>query len=169
MDKNAASDFLWACVSLRNHRLCSARRGKILLRFPWRAASPLTSRERTTPGEHTHARTHTDMINGVGDWLNFHLCLSFSPVRFPGRLTHSPRALNPLLLSSSSPPLLRSDPSDINISDEMSKTTVWKFLNSNQKDSRPATAKKARPLPPSFPHFLTPSCGVTHSYSFCAA
>ncbi|XP_072309037.1 electroneutral sodium bicarbonate exchanger 1 [Eucyclogobius newberryi] len=28
----------------------------------------------------------------------------------------------------------RSDPSDINISDEMSKTTVWKALNSNHKD-----------------------------------
>ncbi|TNM89015.1 hypothetical protein fugu_005269 [Takifugu bimaculatus] len=30
----------------------------------------------------------------------------------------------------------RSDPSDINISDEMSKTTVWKSLNSNQKDRK---------------------------------
>lgn len=29
----------------------------------------------------------------------------------------------------------RSDPSDINISDEMSKTTVWKALNSNHKDT----------------------------------
>uniref|UniRef100_A0A671Y712 Anion exchange protein n=1 Tax=Sparus aurata TaxID=8175 RepID=A0A671Y712_SPAAU len=37
------------------------------------------------------------------------------------------------------------DPSDINISDEMSKTTVWKSLNSNQKDTRPVAAKKARP------------------------
>uniref|UniRef100_A0A4W6FIA0 Anion exchange protein n=1 Tax=Lates calcarifer TaxID=8187 RepID=A0A4W6FIA0_LATCA len=36
------------------------------------------------------------------------------------------------------------DPSDINISDEMSKTTVWKSLNSNPKDSRPVAAKKAR-------------------------
>ncbi|MED6243237.1 Electroneutral sodium bicarbonate exchanger 1 [Ataeniobius toweri] len=34
------------------------------------------------------------------------------------------------------------DPSDINISDEMSKTTVWKSLNSNQKDIRPVAAKK---------------------------
>ncbi|XP_054880627.1 electroneutral sodium bicarbonate exchanger 1 isoform X1 [Poeciliopsis prolifica] len=34
------------------------------------------------------------------------------------------------------------DPSDINISDEMSKTTVWKSLNSNQKDIRPLAAKK---------------------------
>ncbi|KAG7215223.1 hypothetical protein INR49_022683 [Caranx melampygus] len=34
------------------------------------------------------------------------------------------------------------DPSDINISDEMSKTTMWKSLNSNQKDSRPVAAKK---------------------------
>uniref|UniRef100_A0A4W6FHE6 Anion exchange protein n=1 Tax=Lates calcarifer TaxID=8187 RepID=A0A4W6FHE6_LATCA len=40
--------------------------------------------------------------------------------------------------------LLRCDPSDINISDEMSKTTVWKSLNSNPKDSRPVAAKKAR-------------------------
>ncbi|TNN81366.1 Electroneutral sodium bicarbonate exchanger 1 [Liparis tanakae] len=31
----------------------------------------------------------------------------------------------------------RCDPSDINISDEMSKTTVWKSLNSNQKDICP--------------------------------
>uniref|UniRef100_A0A3Q1ANN1 Anion exchange protein n=1 Tax=Amphiprion ocellaris TaxID=80972 RepID=A0A3Q1ANN1_AMPOC len=38
--------------------------------------------------------------------------------------------------------LLRCDPSDINISDEMSKTTVWKSLNSNQKDTRPVAAKK---------------------------
>ncbi|XP_061779626.1 electroneutral sodium bicarbonate exchanger 1 isoform X1 [Nerophis lumbriciformis] len=36
----------------------------------------------------------------------------------------------------------RCDPSDINISDEMSKTTMWKSLNSNQKDSRPVSAKK---------------------------
>ncbi|CAI5688043.1 unnamed protein product [Oreochromis niloticus] len=36
----------------------------------------------------------------------------------------------------------RCDPSDINISDEMSKTTVWKSLNTNQKDTRPLTAKK---------------------------
>ncbi|XP_008408324.1 electroneutral sodium bicarbonate exchanger 1 isoform X1 [Poecilia reticulata] len=34
------------------------------------------------------------------------------------------------------------DPSEINISDEMSKTTVWKSLNSNQKDIRPLAAKK---------------------------
>ncbi|KAK7940392.1 hypothetical protein WMY93_003718 [Mugilogobius chulae] len=39
----------------------------------------------------------------------------------------------------------RSDPSDINISDEMSKTTVWKALNSNHKDLH--CSKKAR-LPP---------------------
>uniref|UniRef100_A0A8C4IQH1 Anion exchange protein n=1 Tax=Dicentrarchus labrax TaxID=13489 RepID=A0A8C4IQH1_DICLA len=39
--------------------------------------------------------------------------------------------------------VLRCDPSDINISDEMSKTTVWKSLNSNQKDTRPVAAKKA--------------------------
>uniref|UniRef100_A0A8D3CMX9 Anion exchange protein n=1 Tax=Scophthalmus maximus TaxID=52904 RepID=A0A8D3CMX9_SCOMX len=51
--------------------------------------------------------------------------------------------LTGLLLSS----LLRCDPSDINISDEMSKTTVWKSLNSNQRDSRPVAAKKARPYP----------------------
>ncbi|CAN9512247.1 unnamed protein product [Ophioblennius macclurei] len=36
----------------------------------------------------------------------------------------------------------RCDPSDINISDEMSKTTVWKSLNSNQRDIRPVAAKK---------------------------
>ncbi|XP_064824407.1 electroneutral sodium bicarbonate exchanger 1 isoform X3 [Oncorhynchus masou masou] len=36
----------------------------------------------------------------------------------------------------------RCDPSDINISDEMSKTTVWKSLNANQKDSRMGAAKK---------------------------
>ncbi|TMS19436.1 Electroneutral sodium bicarbonate exchanger 1 [Larimichthys crocea] len=49
----------------------------------------------------------------------------------------------------------RCDPSDINISDEMSKTTVWKSLNSNQKDTRPVAAKKARPyIYPLF--FLTP-------------
>ncbi|KAJ8259337.1 hypothetical protein COCON_G00183490 [Conger conger] len=36
----------------------------------------------------------------------------------------------------------RSDPSDINISDEMSKTTVWKSLSSNHKDSRPNPTKK---------------------------
>ncbi|TKS71567.1 Electroneutral sodium bicarbonate exchanger 1 [Collichthys lucidus] len=48
----------------------------------------------------------------------------------------------------------RCDPSDINISDEMSKTTVWKSLNSNQKDTRPVAAKKARPYiyPFIFPH-----------------
>ncbi|KAK2862240.1 hypothetical protein Q5P01_001773 [Channa striata] len=34
------------------------------------------------------------------------------------------------------------DPSEINISDEMSKTTVWKSLNSSQNESRPVAAKK---------------------------
>lgn len=58
----------------------------------------------------------------------------------------------PYLFSSFSLPLvLRCDPSDINISDEMSKTTVWQSLSSNQKDIRPVAAKKARP----FPLFLT--------------
>ncbi|KAM8915396.1 electroneutral sodium bicarbonate exchanger 1 isoform 2-T2 [Spinachia spinachia] len=36
----------------------------------------------------------------------------------------------------------RCDPSDINISDEMSKTTVWKSLNSNAKDICHVSAKK---------------------------
>ncbi|CAL8335824.1 unnamed protein product [Lota lota] len=38
----------------------------------------------------------------------------------------------------------RRDPSDINISDEMSKTTVWKSLSSTQKDPRHGATKKAR-------------------------
>uniref|UniRef100_A0A6Q2WR07 Anion exchange protein n=1 Tax=Esox lucius TaxID=8010 RepID=A0A6Q2WR07_ESOLU len=41
----------------------------------------------------------------------------------------------------------RCDPSDINISDEMSKTTMWKSLSTNQKDCRTGLAKKARPCP----------------------
>ncbi|KPP68494.1 electroneutral sodium bicarbonate exchanger 1-like [Scleropages formosus] len=40
----------------------------------------------------------------------------------------------------------RCDPSDINISDEMSKTTVWKSLSSNHKDNQPISTKKARIL-----------------------
>ncbi|XP_032368782.1 electroneutral sodium bicarbonate exchanger 1 isoform X2 [Etheostoma spectabile] len=36
----------------------------------------------------------------------------------------------------------RSDPSDINISDEMSKTTVWNSINSNQRDTCPVASKK---------------------------
>ncbi|XP_023655358.1 electroneutral sodium bicarbonate exchanger 1 isoform X5 [Paramormyrops kingsleyae] len=36
----------------------------------------------------------------------------------------------------------RCDPSDINISDEMSKTTVWKALSSNHKESQPIPTKK---------------------------
>ncbi|XP_048055354.1 electroneutral sodium bicarbonate exchanger 1 [Megalobrama amblycephala] len=48
---------------------------------------------------------------------------------------HSPRTPDP-----------RTDPSDINISDEMSKTTVWKSLNSNHKDTqRSSTHKKEVP------------------------
>ncbi|KAK2889369.1 hypothetical protein Q8A67_014744 [Cirrhinus molitorella] len=48
---------------------------------------------------------------------------------------HSPRTPDP-----------RTDPSDINISDEMSKTTVWKSLNSNHKDTqRSNTHKKEVP------------------------
>ncbi|XP_073810481.1 electroneutral sodium bicarbonate exchanger 1 isoform X4 [Danio rerio] len=47
---------------------------------------------------------------------------------------HSPRTPDP-----------RTDPSDINISDEMSKTTVWKSLNSNNMDTqRASTHKKVR-------------------------
>uniref|UniRef100_A0AAX7UB95 Anion exchange protein n=1 Tax=Astatotilapia calliptera TaxID=8154 RepID=A0AAX7UB95_ASTCA len=34
------------------------------------------------------------------------------------------------------------DPSDINISDEMSKTTVWKSLNTNQKDTHSNTTER---------------------------
>ncbi|XP_056156381.1 LOW QUALITY PROTEIN: electroneutral sodium bicarbonate exchanger 1 [Lampris incognitus] len=47
------------------------------------------------------------------------------------RLTQAPKPHDP-----------RCDPSDINISDEMSKTTVWKALSSNQKDTRPGATKK---------------------------
>ncbi|XP_051996414.1 electroneutral sodium bicarbonate exchanger 1-like [Xyrauchen texanus] len=48
---------------------------------------------------------------------------------------HSPRIPDP-----------RTDPSDINISDEMSKTTVWKSLNSNHKDTQlSSTHKKELP------------------------
>ncbi|XP_031177203.1 electroneutral sodium bicarbonate exchanger 1 isoform X1 [Sander lucioperca] len=36
----------------------------------------------------------------------------------------------------------RCDPSDINISDEMSKTTVWNSINSNQKDTCTVASKK---------------------------
>uniref|UniRef100_A0A8C5B3I2 Anion exchange protein n=1 Tax=Gadus morhua TaxID=8049 RepID=A0A8C5B3I2_GADMO len=46
-------------------------------------------------------------------------------------------------MEGAEPGVLR-DPSDINISDEMSKTTVWKSLSSNQKDPRQGPAKKAR-------------------------
>lgn len=104
--KSARSDFLWACVSLRNHRLCSASRGKILLRFPWRAASPFTSRKRTTPGEHAHARMHTlthrhtDMINGVGNWVNF-TSLSLPLLVWTNTLSLSFTRFTPLLSSSS--------------------------------------------------------------------
>uniref|UniRef100_A0A8C7INL6 Anion exchange protein n=1 Tax=Oncorhynchus kisutch TaxID=8019 RepID=A0A8C7INL6_ONCKI len=52
----------------------------------------------------------------------------------------------------------RCDPSDINISDEMSKTTVWKSLNANQKDSRMGAAKKipngCSHTPPTHTHSL---------------
>ncbi|XP_073707587.1 electroneutral sodium bicarbonate exchanger 1 isoform X2 [Garra rufa] len=49
---------------------------------------------------------------------------------------HSPRSSDP-----------RTDPSDINISEEMSKTTVWKSLNSNHMDTQHSnTHKKARTL-----------------------
>ncbi|MCI4375050.1 hypothetical protein PGIGA_G00104590 [Pangasianodon gigas] len=47
------------------------------------------------------------------------------------------------LLQSPKTPDPRTDPSDINISDEMSKTTVWKSLSSNHKDThRTAGLKK---------------------------
>lgn len=64
-----------------------------------------------------------------------------------------------LLLSLSL--LLRCDPSDINISDEMSKTTVWKSLSSNQKDIRPVASKKAR----LYPHFPTLVMCKHYSYT----
>ncbi|KAL7891442.1 hypothetical protein AOLI_G00009180 [Acnodon oligacanthus] len=44
---------------------------------------------------------------------------------------HSPKAPDP-----------RTDPSDINISDEMSKTTVWKSLSSNHKDTNRSAGHK---------------------------
>uniref|UniRef100_A0A669EYU7 Anion exchange protein n=1 Tax=Oreochromis niloticus TaxID=8128 RepID=A0A669EYU7_ORENI len=60
---------------------------------------------------------------------------------------------------------LMCDPSDINISDEMSKTTVWKSLNTNQKDTRPLTAKKARPHPL---FFLTPTIWKHSCFILCS-
>lgn len=71
--------------------------------------------------------------------------------------------------------LLRCDPSEINISDEMSKTTVWKSLSSNQSDSRPVAAKKARPhlsqslpsLPLCFPHAVPASDGKLMGTKLC--
>lgn len=62
----------------------------------------------------------------------------------------------------------------------MSKTTVWKSLNSNPKDTRPVAAKKARPhtifSPPGFDatrsgHLLLlrlPLCAVI-TVSVCAS
>lgn len=51
--------------------------------------------------------------------------------------------LSSCLLSS-----CRTDPSDINISDEMSKTTVWKSLSSSHKDTpRPTGLKKVAKQP----------------------
>ncbi|XP_073707588.1 electroneutral sodium bicarbonate exchanger 1 isoform X3 [Garra rufa] len=44
---------------------------------------------------------------------------------------HSPRSSDP-----------RTDPSDINISEEMSKTTVWKSLNSNHMDTQHSNTHK---------------------------
>lgn len=78
------------------------------------------------------------------------------------QITHYriPYLLCALLLLSLSL-LLRCDPSNINISDEMSKTTVWKSLNSNQKDIRPVAAKKARP----YPLFLTPFIWKYYRYT----
>lgn len=52
----------------------------------------------------------------------------------------------------------------------MSKTTVWKSLNSNQKDTRPMAAKKARPYP-LFPHPCHLEMFLLHSvvsHFFCA-
>ncbi|XP_047669266.1 electroneutral sodium bicarbonate exchanger 1 isoform X4 [Tachysurus fulvidraco] len=46
------------------------------------------------------------------------------------------------LIQSPKTPDPRTDPSDINISDEMSKTTVWKSLSSNQKDTQRAAGLK---------------------------
>uniref|UniRef100_H2MYT1 Anion exchange protein n=1 Tax=Oryzias latipes TaxID=8090 RepID=H2MYT1_ORYLA len=54
------------------------------------------------------------------------------------------------------------DPSDINISDEMSKTTMWKSLNSNQKDIRPVI-KKARSSPSLFLSPLSVDVFLLHS------
>lgn len=86
----------------------------------------------------------------------FVLCVTMRPCG-PRASTPFPQSENivvfPVLspcFSSPCPP--RCDPSDINISDEMSKTTVWKSLSSNQKDARPVAAKKARPHPLSPPN-----------------
>ncbi|KAK2858257.1 hypothetical protein Q7C36_006176 [Tachysurus vachellii] len=46
------------------------------------------------------------------------------------------------LIQSPKTPDPRTDPSDINISDEMSKTTVWKSLSSNHKDTQRAPGLK---------------------------
>ncbi|GAA6086244.1 electroneutral sodium bicarbonate exchanger 1 isoform X1 [Tachysurus ichikawai] len=46
------------------------------------------------------------------------------------------------LIQSPKTPDPRTDPSDINISDEMSKTTVWKSLSSNHKDTQHAPGLK---------------------------
>lgn len=93
------------------------------------------------------------VVLGDGDGFQVH------PVQLTCRPKWPPHLIPDLLLALlllfllSLSLLLRCDPSDINISDEMSKTTVWKSLNSNQKDTRPVAAKKARPyIPFIFPH-----------------
>lgn len=52
----------------------------------------------------------------------------------------------------------------------MSKITVWKSLNSNQKDTHPVAAKKARPYP-LFPHpviWKYSCCTLWFTHFFCA-
>lgn len=144
----------WMClhVSCRNRWSCSiwTRTIRQPFRFPWRAN---VFRECTTPGETTHWKTEqagprlvlrskerslSSLSSCMPVWWVLGWSLHNSPWSFQCVLCRPP---TPLILSLP----LRCDPSDINISDEMSKTTVWKSLNSNQKDIQPVAAKKARP------------------------
>lgn len=64
--KYAFAECVRGCVSFRNRRSCSVMKRKILFRFPWRPASPLTFKPQNhmTPGENTHMYARSNRQDG---------------------------------------------------------------------------------------------------------
>lgn len=123
------------CVCSKSHRRCwlmtqTEERIKTRCGSPWRAASYCNLLKHQTPGNTScfsyTLYAYTSTVSRINSHDDVHATVTVISIS----------KFDPLFSSC------RTDPSDINISDEMSKTTVWKSLRSDHSDAHRAAGLK---------------------------